>query len=280
MPQVSLELGLAIGGIALTFILLVLDKAEKVKGGMLYVLLAVAALMIVPLALGNPLVSGVPSKWKWWASALALLMVAVVFWGIAIWITPIPPVLVPKTILSAKRAIVPAIEIGASGVVFGAPGNGGYNLDDLIPILKECEFSVESISGQIKVSIIIRDANGNVVAEIIRNEWSVAGRPVSWDRNYNQDSLEVKDNRGKVVLQVTALPDIIILQANWFKKNGHKAYAIQSNGRGGRPKEGYAMFILDSPPEQFSSDDPRLEIEPMFQYPSETHLGELLNAPR
>jgi hypothetical protein len=88
MRKLSLELLLAVGGIVLTILLLVLDKAEKLKGGILLWLLMLAAVLTVPLALGNPLVADGPALWKFWLRGMALVVVVFSYWAIAIWIRP------------------------------------------------------------------------------------------------------------------------------------------------------------------------------------------------
>jgi hypothetical protein len=61
MLAISFSDGLAIGALVLTIVLLVLDKAGKLAGPILFWLLAMAALMTVPLILGNGWVSGSPN---------------------------------------------------------------------------------------------------------------------------------------------------------------------------------------------------------------------------
>jgi hypothetical protein len=86
----SLELGLAVVGLVLTILLVVLDKAGKLKGQVLYWLLAVAALMTLPLVLGNPFVAEAPALWKYWLRACSVSVVVLGFWAIGIWISPNP----------------------------------------------------------------------------------------------------------------------------------------------------------------------------------------------
>jgi len=87
MPKLSLELGLAIVGLVLTVILVVLDKAGKLRGRALLWLLLIAALMTVPLALGNPLVAEVSGAWKWWVRGAMVALVGISYLAIGRWIS-------------------------------------------------------------------------------------------------------------------------------------------------------------------------------------------------
>jgi hypothetical protein len=86
MRKLSLELLLAVGGIVLTILLVVLDKAEKLKGGILFWLLMLAAALTVPLALGNSVVADTPAPWRLWLRGIALAVVGFSYWALAIWI--------------------------------------------------------------------------------------------------------------------------------------------------------------------------------------------------
>lgn len=88
MPKLTFEVGLAIFGTVLTVLLLVLDKADKLKGPILYLLLVLAALMTLPLALGTPAVTSVSNEWRVWARSFAVVIVILVYWAIGIWIAP------------------------------------------------------------------------------------------------------------------------------------------------------------------------------------------------
>jgi hypothetical protein len=75
-----------IGGIALATVLLVLDKAGKLKGGWLLGLLCLAGAMTLFIALGNVWVMDSPHKWRLWRGALMVSFVALTYSGLAIWI--------------------------------------------------------------------------------------------------------------------------------------------------------------------------------------------------
>jgi hypothetical protein len=56
---------------------------------------------------------------------------------------------------------------------------------------------LETVDGQLKVSTKLRDRKGNLITELIKNEWKVAPPPRTWDKNYSKDALEVKDDTGR-----------------------------------------------------------------------------------
>jgi hypothetical protein len=113
-----------------------------------------------------------------------------------------------------------------------------------------------------------------LIAEIIRNEWKVAPPPGNWDRNYSDDALEVRNPRGRVVLQVRALADRIQIQGVWplgpeWKPSGAAQMIIRQDPN--NPSQGQlVLYPLNPRPETAWP-----EIIPIFKYPSERHLGEL-----
>lgn len=106
MPKLSLELALAIGGLVLTIVLVVFDKAGKLKGPALLWLLVVSALMTLPLALGNPLVVDITIAWKWWLRGVMVALVGFFYWAIAIWISsPVSAQPVPDQQQKEQQAV-------------------------------------------------------------------------------------------------------------------------------------------------------------------------------
>lgn len=88
MPKLAVEYVLFLVGTALTIILLVLDKAGKLKGPMLLVLLAVAATLMLPVALGNSWVVDANSGMlKFSRSILCLFTVGLIYAGLAVWVS-------------------------------------------------------------------------------------------------------------------------------------------------------------------------------------------------
>lgn len=87
MSKLSFSDNLAIGGIAFTILLVVLDKAGKLKGPLLLILLAIAALMLLPLAWGNSWVSEATGIGKLSRALFTFFLLGLIYSGIAIWIS-------------------------------------------------------------------------------------------------------------------------------------------------------------------------------------------------
>ncbi|MBI3530498.1 MAG: hypothetical protein HY067_21335 [Betaproteobacteria bacterium] len=185
-------------------------------------------------------------------------------------------VLTPKSTLifsagNTDASAIPKLQIGTSNAIYGSKEIGRESPMGtiLFPVLGERQFKIESIDGKMKVSVQIADDSGNIIAELIRNEWKIAPQPKTWDRNYTDDALEVKDSSGAVVLQVKVMPDRIQLQGIWWidmgLPNGILRLIMQGN-----PTIGGQLNIV---PKLFKGTLPA--IDPMFVYPGDQHLGEL-----
>jgi hypothetical protein len=166
-----------------------------------------------------------------------------------------------RVLLSTRKNVVPKMELGDGGAIFAFRGPEGT---PLFKIFDDNALTIIIDGGQVKVSTIIRDKTGTTVAELINNEWKV-NKNTAFDRNYSKDALEVKDNTGDIVLQVKVLEDRIQFQGKFYDSNGNGfALGKHESGKGG---------II----EMTGAKHPQLQmkIEPIFQYPSDNHLGEL-----
>jgi hypothetical protein len=86
--ELTFDRVLAILGIVLAIVLVVLDKAGKLKGPFLLVLLGAAALMMLPLALGNSWVRDTPwGMLKFSKGMLMFSVVAICYSTLAVWIS-------------------------------------------------------------------------------------------------------------------------------------------------------------------------------------------------
>lgn len=173
----------------------------------------------------------------------------------------IAPKSTTKVLLDVESNVWPKLELGIdSGGSFLWAGPAGQPLFSLggDNIILEIE------AGVVKISATIRDKSGSVIAQLVKNEWTV--NPArSWDRNYSKDAVEVMDPTGKVVLQAVALPDRVQFSANMYGRDG----AFLGMGKAGpnAPGPGGMMWF---------SEDRGTPIPPIFRYPSATHLGERL----
>jgi hypothetical protein len=170
----------------------------------------------------------------------------------------------PSSLFSAPQHIWPKLEFGDSGAILMFAGPEG---SPLFRFAEESSLTIVREEGHVKVSILIRDQSGNAVAELVKNEWKINPQN-SWDRNYSQDALEVKDSGGDIVLQVRALADRVQFQAKLYDSSGHGIGFGKIRGPDG--KWGGAMELTDPAHPKLT-----LRIEPLFTYPSDQHLGEL-----
>jgi len=166
-------------------------------------------------------------------------------------------------VLVAKEQAYPKLEIGDSGAVLMYAGPQG---SPLFRFAEDSALTVELENSEVKVSTIIRDRTGRIVAELTRNEWKV--NPLNtWDRNYSKNALEVKDPTGDIVLQVILVDDRVRFQAKLYDSTGRGIGIGKVRG-----PEGWGGGIELTGP---SHPNLQLKIPPIFNYPSDLHLGEL-----
>ena len=175
------------------------------------------------------------------------------------------PIVNAKKLLSATDDVVPAmLEIGDSGAKISS-GGGPLQLFQIWPFLRTSHLTIESIDDKILVTTDIRDKHGNLVAELLRNEWQVAPPPATWDRNYSSDSLEVRNAEGVVVLQVRALQDRIRLQGEWWDNTGKGLRIVKSPDS----RNPGALILLM----RINDNNEEPSIKAMFKYPSSSYFG-------
>jgi len=166
-----------------------------------------------------------------------------------------------KVLLDAKKNIFPKLELGDGGAIFEYRGPENT---PLFNILEDSYITISIEDRQLKVSVKIRDKNG-IIAELVKNEWKVNPNN-TFDRNYSNDALEVKDNDGDIVLQLKLVGDRVQFQGKFYDSTGKGVGLYKdSSGVGG-------VMEMTSPTQS------RLKrtINPIFRYPSNLHLGEFL----
>jgi hypothetical protein len=120
------------------------------------------------------------------------------------------------------------------------------------------------------ISTPIRDRDGFEIAEINNNHWRVLNSPYVADKNYTRNSLEVKDKRGHVVLQVQLLRDRVKLAGEWRDEFGRGVRVTPS-------KQGGAFMIAWG--DTKGESKVKGMIPEIFRYPSSEHWGELIVQP-
>lgn len=158
---------------------------------------------------------------------------------------------------NAKRRLV---EIG-EGITPLDDETPDGNLIGMFSSSSDSKITIERIDGHLLLSTEVHDAQGKRIAELVRNHWSVnSDKTVCLDKNYTSDSLEVKDGRGHVVLQVRLYPDLIRLQGEWF----------DDRGRGIELVGGQVIGMFDPDRKWFVEK----LIPEVFKYPSSKHWAE------
>lgn len=198
---------LAVAGIVAAIILIVLDKAGKLRGSMLLVLLAVAALLTVPLLLSLDWVAHAEGPAKFSRVLLMLCVVGLAYSVLAVWVSPSDAARQTETSAKSNIQIPDEVEnvrvsvneydfprhiIGLEkfgidltrGLPQGAPTiiGGRVYAEDRHPYF----------DGQIKV--------GDITVEIKRNR--LVATPDGWDRNENDRAIEIISDKRKVVFQL------------------------------------------------------------------------------
>jgi hypothetical protein len=268
-PYTDLVVAIVLGALALS---------GKFTVTATHALLAFAWAIVIVGLRGQPLPLMV-----WYGAVAAGVLVLLGYWFSP---DPIPRyvgVLYPKvhSVLKNGQIATRVLEIGNSGTNFVLGGQNNVLLD----FFGDSQLSLEEISGRLYVSTRIRDEDGKLIAELYRNEWKVAPPPNTWDRNYDRNTLEVKNAGSRIALQVRLLADRVQMQGEWFAPNAAKI--SKKNVYGIRivtsdiPGKAGGFFLLFGPgrppwPPPFAPNQPPF-IKPLFKYPSELHFGELIN---
>ena len=191
------------------------------------------------------------------------------------------------TLLSPSQNIYPKLKLGNSNAFLFWQGPQGQ---PIFRMFKDNELVIWIEDGRLKVSTQIRDCHGELIAEIIGNDWKLR-KDNLWDRNYDKNALEVRDAKGDVILQIVLQEDYIQFAAKMYSRNGdgfgigtetftqedirrHEEKSLKIVAASDGPKEvtvGDVTGVMEvRPPGQSLM----LMIEPIFRYPSDLHLGE------
>lgn len=176
--------------------------------------------------------------------------------------------------LPAGVGAPPFVQVGTSNSIM-------FMVTPSTPIFKpfpDAEFLVEPSAKGPLVSTTVRDSEAHVILTIKRNHWQVYP-PYCQDKNYNQTSLEVIDSEGHVVFQLVILPHGgngadnspkgwwgVQIQAEWWDNEGH-GLRVQAAPNGINGEVNYLGKTIRKDNEL---------INPIFEYPSKSHWGQLV----
>jgi hypothetical protein len=172
-------------------------------------------------------------------------------------------------------ATKPMLEIGDTGYMIDMSKIGD---DQGVRLLQDEHLKIEVKDGVILVSTIIRDRDDKVLVKIEQNNWLASSPPLTFDKNYTGDTLEVKDARDRVVFHMRLLPDRVQVEGEWRDDTGYGVRIAKPDR--GMPPGGMGIAFL-----QPRSKDPKGiadafgRIQPMFKYPSSEHWGEFVTQP-
>lgn len=143
-----------------------------------------------------------------------------------------------------SREKYPVLRLGGARLVWSGEPNQ--------PIIQVAEepLTISLNDGRAEVSLVIRDNNGIILAGIRNNEWFVAQPPVTLDRNFNENSLEVINAKGEVIFQVQVFGEEVSLAGHFYTING-------------QGPSGIGPWLGKAPSGK------------LFKYPSAEHPGEL-----
>ena len=150
------------------------------------------------------------------------------------------------------EGFVPVILMGNGGFGIG----GRRDVGESNPIkTDEDKIIVWTENGQLKVSAVVRDKDGKVLARIVGNNWDTMPRPAILDRNYDRNCLEVEDAYGNVVLQVSMVGSCAQILGIFYDKSEN-------------------VLVLDDTGFHYNPGSYNAKINPFFVHPCEGHLGE------
>jgi len=163
---------------------------------------------------------------------------------------------------------IPIIEIADSGTKFVWAGQGAMQMGEFA---HNVGLRIEQGKHGIELSTPLLDRSGKKIVNIEKNHWTVIPPPGIWDKNYTQNSLEIKDSREQVVLQIKFLSDRIQIAVEWRDQFGNGQEWSKCGSNKAFPS---CVSPWGSPQTELQNE---VVIEPIFKYPSREHLGEFVN---
>ena len=167
---------------------------------------------------------------------------------------------------SKGNVIVPKFRFG--GATFLDP-NRNRDFTCVRKILGYMPFEIWVESGKVRVNTKVKNKKGDIVAQLNANEWQINPDNI-FDRNYNQNALEVIGPNKEVILQVILDGDIAEVYGEFYASQEIRIRRNIDRVLFGKAPDGTGIIVTKPIGSRDKSKIPR-----MFKYPSSKHLGEL-----
>jgi hypothetical protein len=138
------------------------------------------------------------------------------------------------------------------------------------PPFKGVFFTASIRNGRVLINTIIKNDNGQTIAEMANNEW-IINKQLTFDRNFDENALEVKDQKGHIVFQIEIQKNILFLQGRFIRED--KSEAISTSYEHEGTTIGYLAVAQKGTYAQMQGNK-KFSTKPMFKYPSDIHKGE------
>lgn len=157
------------------------------------------------------------------------------------------------------------IEIQCGGFHIGMTLNQlseGFNLSRYVNLVGfDYPFHITLKDQRFLVSVDIMNTNGETIAKIVDNHWSVNNNPViAYDRNYNSYAFEVIGSDLVPMIQVVFKPQNRMYLGGFFFSSNWTVLLLPNN-----------TSVINPSLTDLNESLPRI-----FKYPSEEHLGEMV----
>lgn len=138
----------------------------------------------------------------------------------------------------------------------------GFNLSRYVNLVGfDYPFHITLKDLRFLVSVGVMNTNGEIIAKIVENQWAVNDNPViAYDRNYNSYAFEVISSDLVPVIQVVFKPQNKMYLGGFFFSPNLTVLLLPNN-----------TSIINPSLTDLNKSLPRV-----FKYPSEEHLGEMV----
>jgi hypothetical protein len=144
---------------------------------------------------------------------------------------------------------------------------------DSYQIFKTLVFKAWIENNQVYINTDVVDSTGALIARIIKNEWAI-NPSKRWDKNFDDNGLEVIDNGGNVVFQIDIIQNKIRLQGMFYNMRGDATIISDMPLGPTRRKTVTQTWMNEGYPFPLSPQIMLKDIKPNFKYPSKLNKGE------